>query len=80
MASAELRELEEKLSGAKNKMNHSVRLSWLRDTSNKRVKNIVNGYPISNSDFATVEEFEVSSIASYEKSLIQLANADFEIE
>ncbi|KAF8803349.1 hypothetical protein BYT27DRAFT_7214680 [Phlegmacium glaucopus] len=46
----------------------------------KWVKNTVDGYPICNNDFATVEKPEVSSIASYEKTLIQLANADFEIE
>ncbi|KAF8799528.1 hypothetical protein BYT27DRAFT_7201062 [Phlegmacium glaucopus] len=62
MAGAELKQLEEKSSGARNKMNHSVRLSWYG--------NIVNGYPICNNDFATVEKFEVSLIASYENAPI----------
>ncbi|KAF8800709.1 hypothetical protein BYT27DRAFT_7199540 [Phlegmacium glaucopus] len=64
MAGAELKQLEEKSSGARNKMNHSVRLSWYG------VKNIVNGYPICNNNFATLEKFEASSITSYENALI----------
>ncbi|KAF8814877.1 hypothetical protein BYT27DRAFT_7205901 [Phlegmacium glaucopus] len=68
MAGAELKELKEKLSGARHKMNDSGRFSWLRDTTQKRVKNIINGYPICNNDFATVEKLGASSIASYEKN------------
>ncbi|KAF8811537.1 hypothetical protein BYT27DRAFT_7183898 [Phlegmacium glaucopus] len=66
MAGAELKELKEKLSG---------RFSWLRETTQKRVKNTINGYPICNNDFATAENLGASSIASYEKTLIQLTNA-----
>ncbi|KAF8800012.1 hypothetical protein BYT27DRAFT_7200754, partial [Phlegmacium glaucopus] len=56
------------------KMNHSGKALM------KRVNNIVNGCPICNNEFASVEKLEASSRASYEKTLIQLANADFEIE
>ncbi|KAF8800019.1 hypothetical protein BYT27DRAFT_7200767 [Phlegmacium glaucopus] len=46
------------LSGARDKMNHSGKLSWLR----------------------VVTPETTSSIAFYEMTLIQPANADFEIE
>ncbi|KAF8799429.1 hypothetical protein BYT27DRAFT_7201573 [Phlegmacium glaucopus] len=63
-------------------MNDSSKLSWYGflmpigcETQRKnRVKNIVNGYPICNNDFATFEKLEASSIASYQKTFIQLIN------
>ncbi|KAF8801870.1 hypothetical protein BYT27DRAFT_7261524 [Phlegmacium glaucopus] len=69
MAVAELKELKEKLSDA-NKMNGSGRLSMIARRDAR------NGYPICNKDFATVEKLW----ASYEETLLLLANADFEIE
>ncbi|KAF8805437.1 hypothetical protein BYT27DRAFT_7339899 [Phlegmacium glaucopus] len=42
----------------------------------KRIKNIVNRYPICNKDLATFEKLE----ASHEETLIQLANAVFQVE
>ncbi|KAF8799776.1 hypothetical protein BYT27DRAFT_7263636 [Phlegmacium glaucopus] len=41
----------------------------------KRVKNVVNGYPICNNEFATVEKFEASSKVSYERLLLKMTEA-----
>ncbi|KAF8805867.1 hypothetical protein BYT27DRAFT_6650490 [Phlegmacium glaucopus] len=59
----ELKELKKKLSGARNKMNDS-RASHGCETRRKAwIENIVNGCPICNKDFATVEKLEASSTA-----------------
>ncbi|KAF8802722.1 hypothetical protein BYT27DRAFT_7196452 [Phlegmacium glaucopus] len=84
MLFVKLKELKEKLSGARKKMNDSGRLLWYgvsytdrwETRHKKRVKNIINGYPICNNDFATVERLEALSIAYYEKTPIQPANAE----
>ncbi|KAF8808867.1 hypothetical protein BYT27DRAFT_7188368 [Phlegmacium glaucopus] len=86
MHGTELKERKGKLSGASNKMNDSVRLSWYGVSYPDRLRDATQELGqehrkrICNNDFVTVEKLEASSIASYQKTLIQLANADFEVE
>ncbi|KAF8799772.1 hypothetical protein BYT27DRAFT_7263631 [Phlegmacium glaucopus] len=80
MAGAELKELRRNCLKRETKRSAQGCSHGCETRRRKRVKNIVNGYPICNNEFATVEKLEESSIAPYHKTLIQLANADFEIE